>query len=123
MRSRIAPFSDVPIIFTSVLKKQRIMDVLDEIAKVNANYTRKIPTSKLMDTMIPEIENYPPPMWKGKVVKIKYITQLPTRFPSFAFFCNLPQYIKEPYRRFLENRLRENFSFTGCPVQIYIRQK
>ena len=123
MRARLAPFNDVPIIFTSVLKKQRILDVLDEIAKVNDNYFRKISTSKLMDTMIPEIENYPPPMWKGKVVKIKYITQLPTRFPSFAFFCNLPQYIKEPYKRFLENRLREHFDFTGCPVQIYIRQK
>ena len=73
--------------------------------------------------MLPEIESYPPPAWKGKYVKIKYVTQLPTRFPAFAFFCNLPQYVKEPYKRFLENRLREKFGFTGCPVQVYIRKK
>lgn len=99
------------------------MDVLDAAEKVYANYSKKIPTSKLNEVMLPEIENYPPPAWKGKYVKIKYITQLPTRSPSFAFFCNLPQYIREPYRRFLENRLRENFDFTGCPLQIFIRQK
>ena len=123
LRARIAPFSDVPIIFTSVLKKQRILDVLDAIAHVYENYSRRLSTSKLMDTMLPEIDNYPPPMWKGKVVNIKYITQLPTKFPAFAFFCNLPQYIKEPYKRFLENKLRSHFDLTGCPVQIFIRQK
>lgn len=123
IRERIAPNNDIPIIFTSVLNKQRIMDVLDAAEKVYANYSKKIPTSKLNEVMLPEIENYPPPAWKGKYVKIKYITQLPTRSPSFAFFCNLPQYIREPYRRFLENRLRENFDFTGCPLQIFIRQK
>lgn len=123
LRARIAPFNDVPIIFTSVLKKQRIMDVMNEIAHVYENYSRRLSTSTLMDTMLPEIENYPPPMYKGKVVKIKYITQLPTKFPAFAFFCNLPQYIKEPYKRFLENKLRSHFDLTGCPIQIFIRQK
>ena len=123
LRARIAPFNDVPIIFTSVLKKQRILDVMNEIAHVYENYSRRLSTSTLMDTMLPEIENYPPPMYKGKVVKIKYITQLPTRFPAFAFFCNLPQYIKEPYKRFLENKLRSHFDLTGCPIQIFIRQK
>ena len=123
LRARIAPFNDVPIIFTSVLKKQRIMDVLDEVAHVYGNYSRKIQTSVLNETMLPEIENYPPPAWKGKYVKIKFITQLPTACPSFAFFCNLPQYVKDPYKRFLENRLREHFDLHGCPVQIYIRHK
>ena len=123
LRARIAPFNDIPIIFTSVLKKQRILDVMNEIAHVYENYSRRLSTSTLMDTMLPEIENYPPPMYKGKVVKIKYITQLPTKFPAFAFFCNLPQYIKEPYKRFLENKLRSHFDLTGCPIQIFIRQK
>ena len=123
IRERIAPNNDIPIIFTSVLNKQRIMDVLDAAEKVYANYSKKIPTSKLNEVMLPEIENYPPPAWKGKYVKIKYITQLPTRSPSFAFFCNLPQYIREPYKRYLENRLRTNCDFTGCPLQIFIRQK
>ena len=123
LKARIAPFNDVPIIFTSVLKKQRIMDVLDEVAHVYGNYSRKIQTSVLNETMLPEIENYPPPAWKGKYVKIKFITQLPTACPSFAFFCNLPQYVKDPYKRFLENRLREHFDLHGCPVQIYIRHK
>lgn len=123
IRNRIAPFVDIPVIFTSVINKQRIMDVLDAAAKVYDNYSRKISTSVLNEAMLPEIENYPPPSWKGKYIKIKYVTQLPSRSPSFAFFCNLPQYIKEPYRRFLENRLREKFDFTGCPVQIFLRQK
>ena len=123
MQARIAPFNDVPIIFTSVLKKQRILDVLNEIEHVWQNYSRRVSTSKLMEAMLPEIENYPPPMWKGKLVKIKYMTQLPTKFPAFAFFCNLPQYIKEPYKRFLENKLREHFDLTGCPVQMFMRSK
>ena len=123
MQARIAPFNDVPIIFTSVLKKQRILDVLNEIEHVWQNYSRKISTSKLMEAMLPEIENYPPPMWKGKLVKIKYMTQLPTKFPAFAFFCNLPQYIKDPYKRFLENKLRSHFDLTGCPVQMFMRSK
>ena len=123
LRSRLAPFDDVPIVFTSVVKMQRIQDVLNAAAEVYANYSQKIPTARLNEVMLPLIEETPPPAWKGKYVKIKYVTQLPTRFPAFAFFCNLPQYIKEPYKRFLENQLRKNFSLTGCPVQIYCRQK
>ena len=123
LKSRIAPNDDIPIIFTSVLNKQRILNVLEAAQKVYDNYSKKIPTSKLNEVMLPEIENYPPPAWKGKYVKIKFITQLPTRFPSFAFFCNLPQYVRDPYKRFLENRLRENFDFEGCPVQVVLRQK
>ena len=123
LKARIAPFNDVPIIFTSVLKKQRILDVMNEISHVYENYSRRLSTSSLMDTMLPEIENYPPPMYKGKVVKIKYITQLPTKLPEFAFFCNLPQYIKDPYKSFLENKQRTHFDLTGCPIQIFIRQK
>ena len=97
LKSRIAPNDDIPIIFTSVLNKQRILNVLEAAQKVYDNYSKKIPTSKLNEVMLPEIENYPPPAWKGKYVKIKFITQLPTRFPSFAFFCNLPQYVRDPY--------------------------
>ena len=123
IKSRIAPFNDIPIIFTSVINRQRILDVLNAAAKVYENYSRKVSTSKLNDEMLPEIENYPPPAWKGKYIKIKYVTQLPTRSPSFAFFCNLPQYVKEPYKRFLENKLRSKFDFSGCPIQIYLRQK
>ena len=123
LRQRLAPFSDVPIIFTSVLKKQRIAEVLNAVQHVYDNYSRRIPTSKLNEALLPEIENYPPPSWKGKFLRIKFVTQLPTRSPSFAFFCNLPQYIREPYKRFLENKLRSHFDLTGCPIQIYIRQK
>ncbi len=123
LKARLAPFNDIPIIFTSVIKKQRIMDVLNSAAMVYGNYSKKIPTSVLNEEMLPEIENYPPPAWKGKYVKIKYVTQLPAKSPAFAFFCNLPQYVKDPYKRFLENRLREKFDFTGCPVRIFIRQK
>ena len=123
LRSRLAPFTDVPIIFTSVLKMTRIQDVLDAVTTVYDNYSRKIPTARLNESLLPVIEETPPPSIKGKYVKIKYVTQLPTRFPAFAFFCNLPQYIKEPYKRFLENKLRENFALTGCPIQIFCRQK
>ncbi len=123
LRSRLAPFNDVPIIFTSVLKMQRIQDVLTAATEVYANYSQKIPTARLNEAMLPVFEETPPPAWKGKYVKIKYVTQLPTRFPAFAFFCNLPQYVKEPYRRFVENQLRSNFKLTGCPIQIYFRQK
>ena len=123
LRSRLAPFTDVPIIFTSVLKMTRIQDVLDAVTTVYDNYSRKIPTARLNEALLPIIEETPPPSIKGKYVKIKYVTQLPTRFPAFAFFCNLPQYIKEPYKRFLENKLRENFALTGCPIQIFCRQK
>ena len=123
LRSRLAPFDDVPIIFTSVVKMQRIQNVLDATAEVYANYSTKIPTARLNEALLPIVEETPPPAWKGKYVKIKYVTQLPTKFPAFAFFCNLPQYVKDPYKRFLENKLRENFKLTGCPVQIFIRQK
>ncbi len=123
LRQKIAPFDDIPIIFTSVTNKQRILDVLNAVATVYDNYSSKIPTARLNDVLLPIIEETPPPAWKGKYVKIKYVTQLPTKFPAFAFFCNLPQYVKDPYKRFLENKLRENFPFSGCPVQIYIRQK
>lgn len=123
IKARIAPFNDIPIIFTSVINKQRIMNVLEAAEKVYENYSQKIPTSRLNEVMLQEIENYPPPAWKGKYIKIKYVTQLPTKSPSFAFFCNLPQYVREPYKRYLENRLRENFDFEGCPIQIFLRQK
>jgi GTP-binding protein len=120
---KIAPFTDVPIIFTSVFSKQRIYKAIEEAAKVYENKHKKIPTSKLNDIMLPIIESYPPPSVKGKYVKIKYITQISGSSPMFAFFCNLPQYIKEPYMRFIENKLRDNFDFKGVPVQIYFRQK
>ena len=123
LRSRLAPFTDVPIIFTSVLKMTRIQDVLDAVTTVYDNYSRKIPTARLNEALLHVIEETPPPSIKGKYVKIKYVTQLPTRFPAFAFFCNLPHYLKEPYKRFLENKLRENFALTGCPIQIFCRQK
>lgn len=123
LKERIAPFNDIPIVFTSVVKMQRIQDVLNAATEVYANYSQKIPTARLNEAMLPIIEETPPPAWKGKYVKIKYVTQLPTRFPAFAFFCNLPQYIKDPYKRFLENQLRKNFNLKGCPVQIYCRQK
>lgn len=123
IRDRIAPFTDVPIIFTSVTEKQRIFKAVEAAMEVYHNKTKKIATSKLNDVMLEIISHYPPPATKGKHIKIKYATQLPGRSPMFAFFCNLPQYIKDPYRRFVENKLRENFDFTGVPIQIFFRQK
>jgi len=123
IRSKIAPFSDVPIIFTSVTEKQRIFKTVETAMEVYQNKTKKIPTSKLNDVMLDIIEKYPPPANKGKFIKIKYVTQLPGRSPMFAFFCNLPQYIKDPYKRFVENKIREHFDFKGVPIQIYFRQK
>ena len=123
IKKRIAPFVDLPIIFTSATQKQRILDLLDAAAAVWENYSKRIPTSSLNELMLEEIENFPPPSTKGKYIKIKFITQLPTKSPSFAFFCNLPQYIGDPYKRFLENRLRKHFDFNGCPIQIYMRKK
>ncbi|MFD0795498.1 ribosome biogenesis GTPase Der [Mucilaginibacter litoreus] len=123
IRQKVAPFTDVPIVFTSVLEKQRVLKVIDVANKVYENRARKIPTSKLNEVMLPIIENYPPPSIKGKYVKIKYITQIAGATPMFAFFCNLPQYIKDPYYRFIENQLRENFEFTGAPIQVWFRQK
>jgi GTP-binding protein len=123
IHAKIAPFTDVPVVFTSVLEKQRVFKALEEAVHVYENRTKKIKTSQLNDFFLPIIENYPPPAIKGKYVKIKYVTQLPTRTPQFAFFCNLPQYINESYRRFLENKLREQFDFSGVPVQVHFRAK
>ena len=123
IRDKLAPFRDVPIIFTSVTQKQRIFKAMEAAVQVYKNRSKKIPTSELNDFFLPVIEKTPPPMNKGKYIRIKYVTQLPTRYPSFVFFCNHPQYLKEPYKRFLENNLREHFEFTGVPVEIYFRQK
>ncbi|MDO9153953.1 MAG: ribosome biogenesis GTPase Der [Paludibacter sp.] len=124
IRERLSPFVDFTIIFTSVITKQRILKVLEEASKVYENKYRKVPTAKLNEYLLPLIENYPPPAIKGKYVKIKYITQLPnTQVPTFIFFANLPQYVKEPYKRFLENKIRAKYEFTGTPIQIFIRQK
>jgi GTPase len=123
IRNRIAPFRDVPIIFTSVLTKQRILKALEKAVEVYQNRTKKIPTSQLNEVMLPIIEYYPPPAVKGKYIKVKFCTQLPTHAPTFAFFCNLPQYIKEPYKRYVENQMREKFDFTGVPIQIFFRKK
>lgn len=123
MMDRLGENKWIPIIFTSVTEKQRILQAIELAVKVFENKTRRIPTSKLNDVLGAEIAKYPPPAWKGKYIKIKYVTQLPTKNPVFAFFCNLPQYIKSPYTRFLENRLRENFDFEGVPVKIIYKNK
>ena len=124
IRHRFSPFVDFPIIFSSALTKQRIMRILEEANKVYHNKNLRIPTSELNNELLPFIEAYPPPSTKGKYIKIKYITQLPnTRIPSFVFFANLPQYIKDPYKRFLENKMRKKWSLTGTPINIFIRKK
>ena len=120
---KLGTFSYIPVIFTAVTEKQRIHKSIETAIEVYENRIRKISTSKLNDTMLPEIERYPPPALKGKHIKIKYVTQLPTHTPTFAFFCNLPQYIKAPYQRFLENKLRGHFELTGVPVRIFFRKK
>jgi GTP-binding protein len=123
IREELQPFTDVPIIFTSALTKQRLLKALEETVKVFENRKQRIPTSKFNDFMLKLIEAYPPPALKGKYVKIKYCMQLPTPTPQFVFFANLPQYVKEPYKRFLENKIRENWDFSGVPIDIYIREK
>ena len=124
IRERMAPFVDFPIIFASALTKQRIFKVLETAKDVYLNRKRRIPTSQLNEAMLPLIEAYPPPSIKGKYIKIKYCAQLPaTQIPSFVFYANLPQYVKDPYRRFLENKIRERWNFTGTPMNIFIRQK
>ena len=123
IRKEIEPFTNVNIIFVSTLNKQRIHKAIETAVKVFKGRKEKIKTRKLNDILLPIIDSYPPPATKGKYVKIKYITQLPTAYPQFAFFCNLPQYIKEPYKRFLENKIRENFDFTGVPISIFLRKK
>lgn len=124
IRERFAPFVDFPIIFTSAVTKQRILKVVDTAVEVFENKKRKVATAKLNEYLLPLIENYPPPALKGKYIKIKYITQLPNTYvPTFIFFANLPQYVKEPYKRFLENKIRSKWEFTGTPLQLFIRQK
>ena len=123
IRKEIEPFTDVPILFVSALNKQRIYKAIETAVAVYNNRTKRIPTRKLNEVMLPIIEDYPPPAIKGKYIKIKFCTQLPTPMPQFAFFANLPQYVKDPYRRFIENKLRENFDFNGVPIDVYFRQK
>ena len=124
IRNRFAPFSDFPIVFTSALTKQRILKVLELAKEVYQARTTRIPTARLNEELLPLIEAYPPPSNKGKYIKIKYITQLPnTQVPSFVFFANLPQYIKEPYKRFLENKMRERWKLSGTPINLFMRQK
>lgn len=123
LRDKIAPYKDVDIIFSSALTKQRLLKTLEAALRVYENRQQKVKTSEFNRVMLEAIENYPPPSMKGKYVKIKYATQLPTHAPSFAFYCNLPQYVKEPYKRYLENKIREHWNFTGVPIQIFIRKK
>jgi GTP-binding protein len=123
IREQIQPFTDVPILFVSALEKQRLLKGLETAVEVFENRKQKVPTSKFNDLMLPIIENQPPPALKGKYVKIKYCMQLPTPVPQFVFFANLPQYVKDPYKRFIENKLRENYNFSGVPIDIYFRQK
>lgn len=123
IQQQIAPFTDVPIVFISTLTKQRIYKAIETAVSVFENRKRRVSTSKLNDTMLEIIKQNPPPATKGKYIKIKFCTQLPTRTPQFAFFANLPQYVKEPYKRFVENKLREHFDFSGVPITVYFRQK
>lgn len=123
IRTQTAPFTDYKIIFTSVIGKQRIFKAIEAAAEAYKNKSKRIATSKLNELLLPMIESSPPPVYKGKSIKIKYITQLPVKFPAFAFYCNLPQYVRDPYKRFIENQLRKQFDFSGNPVQIYFRKK
>ncbi len=124
IRARFAPFTDFPIIFTSALTKQRIYKVIETAVEVYKNRQRVIPTSQLNTVMLDAIAAYPPPANKGKIIKIKYVTMLKgAQVPTFIFFCNLPQWVKEPYRRYLENKIRENWDFTGTPVNVFMREK
>jgi GTP-binding protein len=123
LKQKLAPFSDVPILFISATEKLRIFQAMETALKVYENRQRKIPTSKLNDVMLKAMENYHAPVVRGHAVKIKFVTQLPTVVPSFAFFCNFPDDIKTPYRNYLENKMRENFEFTGVPIRIFFRKK
>ncbi|MCB0375714.1 MAG: ribosome biogenesis GTPase Der, partial [Sinomicrobium sp.] len=123
IKEHTAPFTDVPVIFISALTKQRIYKAIETAIAVYKNRSRRVSTAKLNAVMLPLIEKTPPPMHKGKHIKIKFCTQLPTPYPQFVFFANLPQYVKDPYKRFIENQLREHFNFTGVPVQVYFRKK
>ncbi|MDA0729802.1 MAG: ribosome biogenesis GTPase Der [Bacteroidetes bacterium] len=123
IRSKIAPFTDVPIVFTSNVTKQRVLKALEMALEVRQARASKISTSELNDVLLPIIDHYPPPALKGKYVKIKYVTQIKSQTPTFAFFCNLPQYIKDPYKRFLENQMREHYNFSGVPIRLFFRKK
>ena len=123
IHERIAPFTDVPILFVSVLNMQRIHKALETAVEIYHNRNRKVTTRELNEFMLPIIESNPPPMTKGKMIRIKFVTQLPTHFPAFAFFCSNPQYLREDYKRFLENKLREHYDFSGVPMEIYMRRK
>jgi GTP-binding protein len=123
IREEIAPFTDVPILFISALTKQRLLKALETAVEVFENRKQRISTSKFNELMLPIIEATPPPALKGKYIKIKYCMQLPTPTPQFVFFANLPQYVKDPYKRFIENKLREQYNFSGVPIDIYFRQK
>ena len=123
IKERLAPFTDLPIVFISALNKQRIHKALETAMQVYQNRMQKIPTSKLNEVMLEAIKKNPPPSYKGKYIKIKYVTQLPTHSPSFAFFCNLPQYIKDPYKRYIENQLRQSFNLNGVPIRVFFRKK
>lgn len=123
IKEKISPFTDVPIVFISVLNKQRIFKAIETAVEVYKARSKRVKTRELNDVLLPIIQNNPPPAYKGKYVKIKFITQLPTPQPQFAFFCNLPQYVKDPYKRFLENKLREHFDFNGVPISVYMRKK
>ncbi len=123
LREKMAPFTDVPIIFTSVLEKQRIQRVLEKANEVYENRKRRIQTARLNEAMLEVVERYSPPSYKGKFIKIKYVTQLPTAWPAFAFFCSNSKYVKEPYKRYLENQLRELYNFEGVPIRVFMREK
>lgn len=123
IKERIAPFNDVPVLFISALTRQRVFKALDVAMQVFKNRQQRIKTSQLNNILLEAVENYPPPAVKGKHIKIKFVTQLPSPTPSFALFANLPQYIREPYKRYIENKIRENFNFKGVPIQVYFRQK
>jgi GTPase len=123
IREKIAPFTDIPIVFTSVINKQRIHKALEVANQVFQQRRLRIPTAQLNKDLLPIIENQPPPAWKGKYVKIKYVTQLPLHYPAFAIFCNNPKYVRDPYKRFLENRIRELYNFTGVPIEVFFREK
>lgn len=123
IRERIAPFTDVPIVFTSNLKKQRIFKALESALMVYQNRSKKISTSRLNDFLLPIMDRQPPPTYKGKYVRIKYVTQLPSQTPTFAFYCNLPQYVKDPYKRFLENKIRDEFDLSGVSLRLFFRKK
>ncbi|NJM93843.1 MAG: ribosome biogenesis GTPase Der [Cytophagales bacterium] len=123
IEDKLGPLGYIPVIFTSVTNKQRTFQAMELAVKICEEREKKVPTSKLNEVMLEEIQNYPPPALKGKYIKIKYVTQLPTKTPAFAFFCNLPQYIKEPYERYLSNKLRDHFGFDGVPITLFFRQK